>query len=283
MKVFTGIKTSLKVSSVILLTLIIYYFLSKKNQNVLPPNPTNCNAYLHDVKSFFKKDNVSYYDCRPLEEEDCQPSYDEYYKRADPNSVLQRSAVCDLDWPQVLFISQEELNFPLAYFIITHTDARSMELMLATIFRPHSSYCIHIDPKSAPIFIRTVQQILDCYKAKYPGSHALVSSQSVSVFWGHFSIVEAELICLKDLLSSGRHWSYALDRTGSELMLYTNKELVTNLSSTDKPEIYAKSILMPENNKNRIKHKYKFDENAHFDPDHASNAGFFSFFITNLI
>ena len=86
----------------------------------------------------------------------------------------------------------------------------------------------------------------------------------------HFSIVEAELICLKDLLENDHPWSYAVDLAGSEVMLYTNAELVANLSSTEKPEIYLESIPMPKNNLHRIKHKYYFKEGLKFDPDHAS-------------
>ena len=57
------------------------------------------------------------------------------------------------------------------------------------------------------------------------------ASYSVPVFWGHFSIVEAELICLRyyfthfkavtkenfrDLLATNVSWKYAIDVAGSE-------------------------------------------------------------------
>ena len=41
-----------------------------------------------------------------------------------------------------------------------------LELSLASIFRPHNSYCLHVDRKSDDSFQRTVSQILDCYRAK---------------------------------------------------------------------------------------------------------------------
>ena len=63
-----------------------------------------------------------------------------------------------------------------------------------------------------------------CYRSKYPGSYIFSSSRSVSVAWGQFSIVQAELHCLKDLLDNGRNWSYALDMAGSEVVLLTNRE-----------------------------------------------------------
>ena len=197
----------------------------------LPPNPTNCSKHIQNAKMYLQKENISY-DCKALSEEDCQATYNDYYEKADPLSVFLRSSTCDLEWPQFGSVSQEELNFPLAYFITAYTDARNVELMLASIFRPHNSYCVHIDPKSDSIFSRTVLQLLYCYRARYPASY--------------------------------------MDMAGSEVMLDTNKELVANLSSTEKPEIYTESFPMPENNMYRIKHKYQYKEGSYFDPDHAS-------------
>ena len=80
--------------------------------------------------------------------------------------------------------------------------------------------------------------------------------QAVDVRWGEFSIVEAELNCLSDLLNNNKPWSYVLDMAGSEVMLATNKELVDSLDSKAE-EIYTASFLLPKNNENRIKYKFK--------------------------
>ena len=42
---------------------------------------------------------------------------------------------CDLDWPQYRTVTKEEEDLPLAYVITAFTDARNIELTLATIFR----------------------------------------------------------------------------------------------------------------------------------------------------
>ena len=44
-----------------------------------------------------------------------------------------------------------------------------LELSLASIFRPHNSYCLHIDRKAEDTFQRTVAQILSCYRGKVRG------------------------------------------------------------------------------------------------------------------
>ena len=63
--------------------------------------------------------------------------------------------------------------------------------------------------------------------------------------------MQAELNCLKDLLNSGRNWSYALDMAGSEVMLLTNREMVANLDSQAE-KIYTASFPLPQNNMFRI-------------------------------
>ena len=71
---------------------------------------------------------------------------------ADLTSVYLRSISCDLTWPTYSSISQEELELPLAYVMTLFSDPRNIELTLATIFRPHNSYCLHVDPKSDYMF-----------------------------------------------------------------------------------------------------------------------------------
>ena len=103
--------------------------------------------------------------------------------------------------------------------------------------------------------------IMECYRKRFPGSYIYSSSQSVPVYWGHFSIVEAELFCLTDLINSGRNWSYAIDMAGSEVMMSTNKELVTDIRD-NMNQIYTLSYPIPEQLKFRIKYKQKYDEKS---------------------
>ena len=125
------------------------------------------------------------------------------------------------------------------------SDPRNLELSLATIFRPQNSYCVHVDHKSSAQFRSTVSNMLECYRRKYPGSYIYPATMSYDVYWGHFSIVQAELICMRDLLTNGRNWSYALNMAGSEVMLATNLELV-NILSKQEGERFSGSFPMPE-------------------------------------
>ena len=139
------------------------------------------------------------------------------------------------------------------------SDPRNLELSLATIFRPQNSYCVHVDHKSSSLFRSTVANMLECYRTRYPGSYIYPATMSYDVYWGHFSIVQAELICMRDLLTNGRNWSYALNMAGSEVMLATNLELV-NILSQGEGERYCDSGPMSEKRiKERITVKMNYE------------------------
>ena len=125
----------------------------------------NCSDLIRQTSDLLRAENLSY-SCSALEQIDCDLTYQRIYSRSIPQSVFSRSRSCDLNWPEYRDISSEERNFPLAYFLTVYTDARILELSLATIFRPHNSYCLHIDKKAGEMFKRTVLHFIKCYQAK---------------------------------------------------------------------------------------------------------------------
>ena len=107
----------------------------------------------------------------------------------------------------------------------------------------------------------TMSNMMECYRKRFPGSYINSSSQSVPVYWGHFSIVQAELLRLTDLMNSHRNWSYAIDMAGSEVMISTNRELIIDISD-NMDRIYTWSYPLPEKLQFRIKYKQKYDEKS---------------------
>ena len=124
--------------------------------------------------------------CSALDSGDCVATLDRLTARA--TDVADRSQRCQLDWAEWDEVSPAELAFPLAYFITAYTDARQLELLLATVFRPHNAYCIHVDSKADPEFQQTVRQLVDCYTARHPAATILLPAATVPVHRGHFSV-----------------------------------------------------------------------------------------------
>ena len=88
------------------------------------------------------------------------------------------------------------------------------------IYRPHNLYCIHTDAKSPASVHRAIKVIASCF------ANVFVASESISIHWGEFSLLEAELVCLRALFERPERWYYYVNVMGREFPLRTNHELV---------------------------------------------------------
>ncbi|KAJ8315950.1 hypothetical protein KUTeg_005964 [Tegillarca granosa] len=120
----------------------------------------------------------------------------------------------------------EEEHFPIAYSIVVFKEAAQVERLLRAICRPQNFYCIHIDIKSSNSFTELIRNISSCF------DNVFISSRSVSPVWGQFSILEPDLICMKDLWKY-KKWKYFINLTGQEYPLRTYYELVKILKVYD--------------------------------------------------
>ena len=88
---------------------------------------------------------------------------------------------------------------PIGFSILLHDDLGVFEILLKQIFRPHHSFCIHIDRKASPIVHETVANIVSCYKTKHPNTTIFVSDVNLDVIWGDISLVDVDLDCMRRL------------------------------------------------------------------------------------
>ena len=123
-------------------------------------------------------------------------------------------------------ISQEEKDFPLAFSIIMHEGIEQMERLLRAIYRPQNLYCIHLDAKASQSLHQALRVISGCF------SNVIIPENAIKVEWSEFSVLEAELVCLRELVKH-RHWKYFINLTGREYPLKTNLELVRILKAYD--------------------------------------------------
>ena len=65
-------------------------------------------------------------------------------------------------------MTQEELDFPLAFGHSVHKEAGLLELQMASLIRPHDSHCFHIDPKATDEVKRAITALVTCYQKKFP-------------------------------------------------------------------------------------------------------------------
>ena len=122
------------------------------------------------------------------------------------------------------FIDEIEFNFPIAYSILIYHHVEQIDRLLKFIWRPQNIYCFHIDSKSTDSFKKAVRSITNCF------DNVFITEKSHKIVWGSFSILQAELDCMKDLMNSKTAWKYLIHMSGDEFPLKTNYELVKILS-----------------------------------------------------
>ncbi|XP_059096883.1 N-acetyllactosaminide beta-1,6-N-acetylglucosaminyl-transferase-like isoform X2 [Tigriopus californicus] len=144
----------------------------------------------------------------------------------------------------------EKNTFPLAFAISAHFQVGILELFLATSFDPLDSYCIHVDAKADEKVTKAVDQMVKCYQWKHPKATIFTVDDPISVFWGHFSVLEADLKCMQLLRTRNTHWNLLINPAGTELPLKPMPEIRKYLEKF--PNGIIDSFPLPEGNKGRF-------------------------------
>ena len=121
-------------------------------------------------------------------------------------------------------VSTEEKQFPIAFSLLVYKDLSQVERLLRAIYRPQNYYCIHADAKSARALKQGISGISSCF------DNVFVTSRSVSVTWGTYSVLEPEILCMQELWKY-TSWRYFINLTGQEFPLKTNWQLVQILKA----------------------------------------------------
>ena len=118
-------------------------------------------------------------------------------------------------------IAEEERQFPLAYGILMYKNVCQLERLLQAIWRPSNLYCVHIDADADPRIKHNVKEIAKCFK------NVFVPFKLIDVTWPEGSILEADMICMKELFNhKENYWGYYLNLNAHEYPLKTNLDIV---------------------------------------------------------
>ena len=144
-------------------------------------------------------------------------------EESDAQFVQRMSSCANVveEFSNNFYVSSEEKDFPLAFIFIVYTNARQVVRLLKAIYRPHNLYCIHPDARRGEEFARVFRQISKCL------DNVFVASKLERVYYGHHSIMDAQLSCMKDLTDYDQSsWRYVINLVGRELPLQTNLHVV---------------------------------------------------------
>lgn len=120
----------------------------------------------------------------------------------------------------------------IAYFILVHRLPNQFKRLFTAIYHPDNYYLIHIDKKATDEVSDEINLFLQNY------SNASVMTP-ITVTWGGYSMVQAELNGMRHLLSLNVKWDYFINLSGQDYPL--------------KPQEYIQGILGSSNMRNYIK------------------------------
>ncbi|XP_076427699.1 N-acetyllactosaminide beta-1,6-N-acetylglucosaminyl-transferase-like [Peromyscus maniculatus bairdii] len=147
-------------------------------------------------------------------------------------------------------LSQEEVEFPLAYVMVIHHNFDTFARLFRAIFMPQNVYCVHVDEKATAEFKGAVEQLVSCFP------NAFLASKMEPVVYGGISRLQADLNCIKDLSTSEVPWKYAINTCGQDFPLKTNKEIVQYLKGL-KGKNLTPGVLPPAHAIGRTKYVHR--------------------------
>lgn len=104
----------------------------------------------------------------------------------------------------------------IAYFILVHRLPEQFKRLFKAIFHPENHHLIHLDKKISEGVYKDVKEFLSDFSNTY-------ILESENVFWGGYSMVQAELNGIKYLLKKGIEWDFFINLSGQDYPLKSQK------------------------------------------------------------
>ena len=175
---------------------------------------------------------------------------DEFYAK-----ISNCDYVREIFSPDNFYNSDAEIKFPLAYAIAFHNSPQQIVRLLKVIYRPQNIYCLHPDGKADRKLIEGFRSLSLCL------DNVFVPQKLVEVYYTHFSMVEAQLLCFKELSTIYKHWGwkYAMIMCGKELPVSSNRRIVDTLIDMNGASVLNVHEGLPVHFEQRFGSHYKLD------------------------
>lgn len=110
----------------------------------------------------------------------------------------------------------------IAYLVLVHRYPAQFKRMFKSIYDPANHYLIHVDKNSGPELEADIRRFL----RGFPNSAILESHRAL---WGGYSLVDAELRGMAQLLEMGADWEFFVNLSGQDYPLKSQDEIATFL------------------------------------------------------
>lgn len=143
-------------------------------------------------------------------------------------------------------------DFPVAFNILAHGNVEQVERLIHALYRRKNRFCVHFDVKSAPGSQEALEAIARCLPNVFP------ASKRIRIYWGDYTRLEADIVCMKDHVQSGSDWKYLINTAGQAFPLRSVREMVEILrvynGANDVEGMYGDRVI-------RRRFEYKFEVN----------------------
>lgn len=116
----------------------------------------------------------------------------------------------------------------IAYLILAHRYPDQFKKLFTAIYHPSNYYLIHVDKKSG---LKLEEDIKD-FIADFSNTAILKSKNTI---WGGYSLVDAELRGIEELLKIGKEWKFFINLSGQDFPLksqqYIHDFLLDNIGT----------------------------------------------------
>jgi hypothetical protein len=106
----------------------------------------------------------------------------------------------------------------IAYLVLVHRYPEQFKRLFKAIYDPRHVYLIHADANAGSAFEADIGAFLD----DYPNAEMLDSKPAV---WGAYSLVDAELRGMAQLLRMGKDWEVFINLSGQDFPLKSQKAI----------------------------------------------------------
>lgn len=130
----------------------------------------------------------------------------------------------------------------IAYLILVHRYPNQFKRLLKSIYHPSNHYLIHVDKKSGSELQTEIQKFI----SNYPNVSML---ESENALWGGFSLVDAELRGIEELLKKSVAWDFFINLSAQDFPLKPQQsimEFLTHNKGTNFIKVENQREIRPE-------------------------------------
>lgn len=111
----------------------------------------------------------------------------------------------------------------IGYLILVHRYSGQFKRLFRAIYHPANYYLVHVDKRSGVGLQTEIQDFLSSF-----ANASLLKSQST--LWGGYSLVDAELRGIEELLKIGSEWEFFINLSGQDFPLKSQTHIQDFLS-----------------------------------------------------